>query len=163
MKSKLWDHFRIESDKAVCSKCAKSYPLKTAKSSTQPLWYHLRTKHEIVDSNKRPCPETDSVSLSPKPAEVQKLIHTYVEERTQTEMYARLAALDRFSFNQIASSEFIRTSMAKEPGFKSHSHPSTIRSKVLDFYDEAKSATKAHLKTKVANVLQWSLGHGWRQ
>ena len=150
MKSKLWDHFRIEGDSAVCSQCAKSYPLKTAKSSTQPLWYHLRTKHSIVSSNKRPCSETDSLSSSPKPAKVQKLIHTYVEKRTQQEMYARLAAVDRFSFNQIASSDFIRNSMAKEPGFKSHSHPSTIRSKVLEFYDEAKLAMQGNLKSKVS-------------
>ena len=65
-------------------------------------------------------------------------------------MYARLAAVDRFSFNQIASSDFIRNSMAKEPGFKSHNHPSTIRSKVLEFYDEAKLAMQGNLKSKVS-------------
>ena len=74
-----WDYFWIEGDAALCSQCAKAYPLKTTKSSTQPLFYHLnhlRAKHIILGSNNRLKSATDSQNSSPKPAKVQKLMHT---------------------------------------------------------------------------------------
>ena len=43
--SLVWEFFAEKGDLVICSKCPKSYKLATAKSSTQPLLYHLKNKH----------------------------------------------------------------------------------------------------------------------
>ena len=49
--SLAWDYFMERGDLVTCIKCPKSYKLATAKSSTQPLHYHLKTKHSVVFDN----------------------------------------------------------------------------------------------------------------
>ena len=133
-QSPIWDYFLENGDLVVCSKCPKTYKLATAKSSTQPLWYHMKTKHNILPhkpENKRSC--ADDMSGSPS-SKRQKTIFSYVERKTQQQMYAELAAVDRLSLNQIANSSFIRNSMT-EKGLKSHISPDTVRNKVFEFYE----------------------------
>ena len=36
-----------------CNQCPKTYKLATAKSSTQPLWYHLKTKHGVLPKTRK--------------------------------------------------------------------------------------------------------------
>ena len=60
-------------------------------------------------------------------------------------MYAELAATDRLWFNQIARSDFIRSAM-RDKKFIAHSSPTTTRSKVFEFYQEAKAAVTDELK-----------------
>ena len=60
-------------------------------------------------------------------------------------MYAELAARDRLSFNQIAKSEFIQSSM-RDKKLISHTSPETIRTKVLQFFQTAKEETKKELQ-----------------
>ena len=68
-------------------------------------------------------------------------------------MYAELAATDRLSFNQIARSDFIRSAM-RDKKFVAHSSPTTIRSKVFEFYQEAKAAVTDELKQGISKGLR---------
>ena len=63
-------------------------------------------------------------------------------------MYAELAVVDRLSFHQIASSNFIRNAMLKE-GLKSHTSHNTVKHKVFQYYDEAKVIVIDHLQKKI--------------
>ena len=65
-------------------------------------------------------------------------------------MYDELAATDQLSFNQIARSEFIRSAMRNKK-LIAHSSPTTIRSKVFEFYQEAKGAVTDELKQGISN------------
>ena len=71
-------------------------------------------------------------------------------------MYAELAAVDRLSFQQIASSNFIRNAMLKE-GLKSHTSPNTIKDKVYQYYNEAKDIVIDHLQKKIKENCRFAL------
>ena len=47
LTSLVWDYFTEKGDWVTCTKCPKSYKLATAKSSTHPLRYHLKTNHSV--------------------------------------------------------------------------------------------------------------------
>jgi hypothetical protein len=143
--SLIWDHFREVGDIVSCNQCPKTYKLATAKSSTQPLWYHLKTKHGVLP-RKRSLNDRDGAL--PPVVKKQRTITTYIEKKTQQQMYAELAASDRFSFGQIANSDFIRDAMRKNQ-FQAHISPHTVRKKVFEFYEEARTAVKAHLQKEV--------------
>jgi hypothetical protein len=128
--SLIWDHFREVGDIVSCNQCPKTYKLATAKSSTQPLWYHLKTKHGVLP-RKRSLNDRDGAL--PPVVKKQRTITTYIEKKTQQQMYAELAASDRFSFGQIANSDFIRDAMRKNQ-FHAHISPHTVRKKVFEFY-----------------------------
>ena len=71
-------------------------------------------------------------------------------------MYAELAAVDRFSFLQIANSAFIRNSMLKD-GMRSHTSSNTIKNKVFQYYDEAKVIVIDHLQKKIKENCRFAL------
>ena len=71
-------------------------------------------------------------------------------------MYAELAATDRLSFNQIVRSDFIRSAM-RDKKFIAHSSPTTIRSKVFKFYQEAKAAVIDELKRGISEGLRFAV------
>ena len=156
--SLVWDFFTEKGDWVTCTKCPKTYKLATAKSSTQPLRYHLKTQH-CVDfnnaekslSSKRPA-ENNLLPSSKK----QKTIFSYTEKKSQQQMYAELAAVDRFSFLQIANSAFIRNSMLKD-GMRSHTSSNTIKNKVFQYYDEAKVIVIDHLQKKIKENCRFAL------
>ena len=157
-KSLVWGYFTEKGDLAICTKCPKTYKLSTAKSSTQPLRYHLRTQHNLslenaekCTSSKRPAP--DKLLL---PNKKQKTILSYTEKKTQQEMYAELAAVDRLSFLQIANSTFIRNAMSKE-GLRSHTCPDSIKKKVLQYYDKGKDILMNHLQEKIKENCRFAL------
>ncbi len=132
--SLVWVFFTENGDWVTCTKCPKTYKLDTAKSSTQPLCYHLKTQH-CVDFN-----NAEKSLSSKRPAENNLLpsrIFSYTEKKSQQQMYAELAAIDRFSFLQIVNSALIRNSMLKN-GMRSHTSSNTIKNKVFQYYDEAK-------------------------
>ena len=148
--SLVWEFFTENGDWVTCTKCPKTYKLATAKSSTQPLRYHLKTQHcfdfnnaEKSLSSKRPA-ENNLLPSSKK----QKTSFSYTEKKSQQQMYAELAAVDRFSFLQIANSAFIRNSMLKD-GMRSHTSSNTIKNKVFQYYDEAKVIVIDHLQKKI--------------
>jgi len=146
--SLIWDHFREVGDIVSCNQCPKTYKLATAKSSTQPLWYHLKTKHGVLpnSNNKRSLGRDGGL---PTVVKKQRTITTYVEKKTQQQMYAELAASDRLSFSQIANSDFIRDAMRNQHHFQAHTSHNTVRNKVFEFYEEAKTAVKAQLQKEV--------------
>ena len=152
--NEIWKHFSKEGDNVTCMKCDKSFLGSTAKRSYTSLWYHLRVKHGIEHT----AANSDKPSASPKVKRQknQSLIVSYVEKKTQSEMYSRLAAVDRLSFNQIATSSFIRDAM-REKKLVAHSSPNTIRSKVSEFYQAAKEEVKQHLAKLKKGGVRFSL------
>ena len=158
--SLVWEFFTENGDWVICTKCPKAYKLATAKSSTQPLRYHLKTKHSVDYSNaerailsKRPAEPENSFL---PPSKKQKTLFSYTEKKSQQQMYAELAAVDRLSFQQIASSNFIRNAMLKE-GLKSHTSPNTIKDKVYQYYNEAKDIVIDHLQKKIKENCRFAL------
>ena len=62
-------------------------------------------------------------------------------------MYAELAAVDRLSFQQIYSNNFICSAMVKQ-GLPSHTSSTTVGHKVFQYYDETKVIMMNHLQMK---------------
>ena len=156
--SLVWDFFTEKDDWVTCNKCPKSYRLATAKSSTQPLRYHLKTQHGVEFDNaeksmtsKRPIEN----NLFP-PSKKQKTLFSYIEKKSQQQMYAELAAVDRLSFHQIANSSFIHNSMLKD-GLRSHTSHETVKNKVFQYYEEAKVIVIDHLQKKIKENCRFAL------
>ena len=158
--SPVWNYFKGVGDTVFCNKCPKTYTLATAKSSTQPLLYHLRSCHDIVLNKKRAADDCDSdnsnLPNTKKQKKIQPMITSYIEKKTQQQMYAELAAVDRSSFNQIANSTFIHSAM-RDKGMKAHISHVTVRSKVFEYYEQAKSVIKNHLQQGVNNGQRYAV------
>ena len=95
--SLVWDYFTAKGDLVICNKCPKTYKLATAKSSTQPLRYHLKTKHGVAFDNAEksmPSKRPAENNLLP-PSKKQKTIFSYTEKKSQEQMYSKLAAVYR--------------------------------------------------------------------
>ena len=75
-----------------------------------------------------------------------------VTQKSQQEMYPRLAGEDRISFNQIERSEFIRQAV-RDKIFIAHSCPTTIKSisKVCEYFHSAKVSATEELKKLKSN------------
>ena len=71
-------------------------------------------------------------------------------------MYAQPAAEDRFSFNQIVSSDFIRSAM-RDKRLIAHSSPTTIHSKVDEYFESAKVSATEELKKYKSNGKRFEL------
>ena len=156
--SLVWEFFTEKGDMVICKKCPKSYKLATAKSSTQPLLYHLKTKHgdDFNNAEKAMSSKRAAENSYHPPSKKQRNLFSYVEKKTQQQMYAELAAVDRLSFHQISSSKFIRSAMVKQ-GLPSHTSPNTVREKVFQYYDEAKVIMIDHLQKKIKENCRFAL------
>ena len=156
--SLVWEFFAEKGDLVICNKCPKSYKLATAKSSTQPLLYHLKTKHgdDFNNAEKTMSSKRAAVNHYHPPSKKQRNLFSYVEKKTQQQMYAELAAVDRLSFEQISSSNFIRSAMVKQ-GLPSHTSSTTVGQKVFQYYDEAKVIMIDHLQKKIKENCRFAL------
>ena len=151
-KGPVWNHFKESSGSAVCNHYNKNYNKATAKSSTNPLWYHLKVKHNIHPDKSA----ARSSATGPKKPATSRLITSFVQRKSQQKMYAELTATDRLSFNQITRSDFIRSAM-RDKKFIAHSSPTTIHSKVFEFYQEAKAAVTDELKQGISKGLRFAV------
>ena len=151
-KGPVWNCFKESGDSVVCNHFNKNYNKATAKSSTNPLWYHLKVKHNIHPDKSA----ARSSATSPKKPATLRLITSFVQRKSQQKMFAELAATDRLSFNQIARSDFISSAM-RDKKFIDHSSPTTIRSKVFEFYQEAKAAATDELKKGISKGLRFAV------
>ena len=156
--SLVWEFFAEKGDLVICNKCPKSYKLATAKSSTQPLLYHLKTKHgdDFNNAEKAMSSKRAAENHYHPPSKKQRNLFSYVEKKTQQQMYAELAAVDRLSFQQISSSNFIRSAMVKQ-GLPSHTSSTTVGQKVFQYYDEAKVIMIDHLQKKIKENCRFAL------
>ena len=105
----------------------------------------MTSKHKIA----RSTPISKKCDSEPNPKRIktgQTLISSYRERKTQQRMYAELAAVDRLSFHQIATSHFIHDAMQSKM-LSAHTSPNTIRSKVKEFYEYAKEDVKKRLQS----------------
>ena len=110
---RIMEHFQASADgvRLCCNLCLKSYSTKTTQSSYSSLWYHLKAKHGIV------CPVSSPAQAPPaKRTKVQQTLfpHSSDNKKSQSRIYAELAAVDRFSFNQISTSKFYQRLNAAE-------------------------------------------------
>ena len=152
----VYDYFRRDVHQVVCKICPQTYPLSTAKSSSKSLWSHLRSKHNIEK------PSSSSTAAEPPQkkqklfGKQQQLIISYAEKKSQQQMYADLVCIDRLSFHQVASSDFIQTAM-REKKLTAHSSHNTIRCKVFDYFVECKEDVKAQLSNIVEGGGRFSI------
>ena len=125
--SLVLEFFAVKGDLVICNKCPRSYKLATAKSSTQPLLYHLKTNHgdDFNNAEKAISSKQAAENHYHPPSKKQRTLFSYVEKKTQQQMYAELAAVDRLSFQQISSSNFIRSAMVKQ-ALPSHTSSTTV-------------------------------------
>ena len=81
----------------TCTKCPKAYKLATAKSSIQLLRYHLKTKHGVVFDNaeKSMSSKRPAENYLLPPSKKQRTLFSYIEKKSQQQMYAELASVDR--------------------------------------------------------------------
>ena len=87
--SLVWDFFTEKGDWVTCTKCPKTYKLATAKSSTQPLRYHLKTKHSVNFDNTEksmPLKRPAENNLLP-PSKKQKTLFSYREKKSRAANY----------------------------------------------------------------------------
>ena len=91
---------------------------------------------------------SDASQIPPaKLTKVQSLFFSYSIDgrKSQSMVYAVLAAVDCLSFNQISTSSFIRNSMLQKYKVAHTSH-TTIHAKVKEFWEVAKEDTVVDLK-----------------
>ena len=85
---------------------------KNSQSTYASLLYHVKTKH-VIESQIW----SDAFQIPPaKRTKVQSLFFSYSTDgrKSQSMVYAVLAAMDCLSFNQISTSSFIRNSMQQK-------------------------------------------------
>ena len=86
-------------------------------------------------------------------------INTFVDSTLSggtPQMYAEPTAEDRLSYQQISSSNFIRSAIVKQ-GLPSHASSTTVGEKVFQYYGEAKVIMIDHLQKKIKENCQLSL------
>ena len=110
MPSFVWDYFTkkgAKTNQAECNQAGCFKKLSYAKG-TSSLIHHLKTAHNIInepDSAKRP----DEANQETKQ---QKKISDFLKKPTIEEEVARMVAESNLTFNQIATTKFIRLSLA---------------------------------------------------
>ena len=52
-KGPVYKHFTESEDNVYCNYCDKTYKKTTTTSSTNPLWYNLKSAHSIAPTEKR--------------------------------------------------------------------------------------------------------------
>ena len=88
----VWDHM------VVCKKCPK-YKLKTAKSSTHPLRYLLKSQNNMDPGPIYSSLITETFACRPSSistAEEAETQSTFVDKESQQQMYSELAAVYRY-------------------------------------------------------------------
>ena len=82
--SLVWEFFTVNGDLVTCTKCPKTYKLATAKSSTQPLRYHLKTQHSVEFNNAEKLfpnnTETSALTIKAEPVEVVKSVSSMAKQ-----------------------------------------------------------------------------------
>ena len=109
----VWKYFAKNKTKesSNCKLCS-NVSLKCKGSSTSGLLRHLRSKHNITISIKRPFNNIPVLE-----AKKQTTISDYKKSPPLQELVAKMAAIDGIPFHVIENSDFIRKSLAAQ-GYK---------------------------------------------
>ncbi|XP_045128679.1 uncharacterized protein LOC123516756 [Portunus trituberculatus] len=140
-ESYAWKYF----EKLKCeesSRCRKCLAvIKCRGWSTSGMIRHLKSKHSIekTENLKRPSDKSPHKDASEvKRSSVQRKMTGFLKkEETKEEIVGKLAAVDGFSINAIAKSEFIKTSMLAR-GYKLPQSPTLVMDLVHKQYNVAK-------------------------
>ncbi|XP_063841155.1 uncharacterized protein LOC135089507 [Scylla paramamosain] len=140
-ESYAWKYF----EKLKCeesSRCKKCHAvIKCRGWSTSGMIRHLKSKHSIekTENLKRPSDRSHDKDTSEvkRNSVQQKMTDFLKKEETKEEIVGKLAAVDGFSINAIAKSEFIKTSMLTR-GYKLPQSPTLVMDLVHKQYNVAK-------------------------
>ena len=145
--SGVWKFFTRRSDgqRAKCDICLRQLIIKD--SSTGTLWNHLgihKDKEgvpEALHGRKRKLVDSAGCSSS-------KITKYATPKESMHKRVARLAVLDRVSFNRIAKSKDLRAYFVNE-GFKLPTHPTTIKNIVLEYGNELQKEISRKLREHI--------------
>ena len=139
----VWKYFAKNKTKesANCKLCS-NVSLKCKGSSTSGLLRHLRSKHNITISIKRPFN-----NIPVREAKKQTTISDYKKSPPLQELVAKMAAIDGIPFHVIENSDFIRKSLAAQ-GYKLSQRHGSAQEQTSLFFMEAKSTMKAELAAR---------------
>ena len=139
----VWKYFAKNKTKesANCKLCS-NVSLKCKGSSTSGLLRHLRSKHNITISIKRPFN-----NIPVHEAKKQTTISDYKKSPPLQELVAKMAAIDGIPFHVIENSDFIRKSLAAQ-GYKLSQRHGSAQEQTSLFFMEAKSTMKAELAAR---------------
>ena len=105
-------------------------------------------------------PSTSSVNFKSvkrfRCSDNNETIDKFITRPTLSEIISKLAAIDRFSFNQISKSEFIRQSIAVK-GFNLARNSSDIMQLMMDFYIQKKGELIKKISTLKLNDQKFSI------
>lgn len=148
----VWKYFRKNdnSEDATCKLCPSI--IKCKGSSTSAMTSHLKRKHKITETvsdtigNKtvNPISNTDNSVTPKKPKLQQQCIQSYVKKESLSELLAKCAAKDGFSFKSITNSLAIQEFITKR-GFPMPKSETTVKNLVLRFYEEKRDEMKTEL------------------
>jgi BED zinc finger len=145
----VWNHFtKIDSKKAKCKLKNCGAVIKILKG-TSGMINHLSTLHNIQkETNVLKRPSTEPIAPL-VPEKRQKGILTYFKQKTIEEEVAKMVAVSNLTFNQVATCNFIRRSLAKE--FPNDTVPKQT-SQVVDLLEKYYQFAEEEVKKKIEEL-----------
>ena len=143
--SSAWKYFeRITSDTAKCRECSKSIMCKGG--STKGLNTHLKSIHDISDAEKRKAVDEPGIQSTPKRMSQLSIFKSMANSQKESlpEIVSKLVAVDGFTINGVAKSEFIRSSLQAR-GFTLPKNPSSVMSLVHEQCDKITESVKSEI------------------
>lgn len=161
MPSFVWNHFvKLDKDNARCKEANCTKKLVYSKG-IRSLVYHLKADHnitgEVAEKNSREAASQQDIDAARKR---QKTLHEldFLVKPSLEEEVSKLIAVSNFSFNQVATTPFIRESLKKKypdriiP--KGHQGVSDL---MMKFHRSAESQVKEDIKTLKASGMKFSV------
>ena len=144
----VWDYFlrSRNNEKAKCETCEKTISCKGG--STGAMRNHLSLKHKIFLDTKKTKQQASSEDTSKGFTGASKIENYFKPNKQSLErVVAELAAVDRISFNTIATSKQLRQAFLAR-GYKLPQTVQNVRNVVMIFFQTLKSDTKNMIKIK---------------
>lgn len=155
----VWKHFKkVDKDYARCIEPGCDKQLMFTKGIAG-MVYHLKSIHKISGNpvnEKRPAAAEGGNGMDQE-AKRQKTMTDFLLKRTLEEEVSRLVAESNFTFNQIATTPFIRRALKKEyPGRKIPRHNQGVSKLVLKFHKSAEAVVKVNIQKLVSDGTKFS-------
>lgn len=152
--SKAWKYFTRDknTESATCNKCQATIMCKGF--STSGLLRHLKNSHKEVEielNKKRPNEDADFEVRN-----VQRKITSFIKKESIEEIVSKLAAVDGFSINAIAKSEYIRKTLS-DKGMILPKNPSHVMNMVKSQYHIAKQGVVKEMAMQIQGGSRFSI------
>ena len=135
--SGVWKHYEKDCSESICKICGNKTQFT---GSTTGMWYHLGQKHGIKKPQDKKETRKPAAKTAPK-------ISTFFKESI-SEVFSKLAALDRFSFNALTKSTFIWSAMTE----KGYNFPKKHK-QAIQLVKNFSASVKAELKNQLNSLL----------